>query len=102
MALLALAGIQFLMKSTFCKALGLPVSAMVGCKMIPGLHTAVDTPITDFIPLGKYIEKIIFLDTEVERWVCVLKFQGINVYSMYASLIFTRPFMNYRDRQLDI
>ena len=78
------------------------MSAMVGCKMIPGLHTAVDTPITDFIPLGKYIEKIIFLDTEVERWVCVLKFQGINVYSMYASLIFTRPFMNYRDRQLDI
>lgn len=47
----------------------------------------------------------LFLDTEVMKWVCVLKFQGIDVSGyecMYVSLIFTRPFVNSRDRELDI
>ena len=66
MALLALVGIQFHMKSTFCKALRLPLSEMGGCRTIIGLHTAVYPPITNFLPPGKYIENSV-LDTEVER-----------------------------------
>jgi len=65
-ALLALVGIQFHMKSTFCKALCLPVSEMRGCRTIIGLHFAVYPPIANFIPPGKYIENSV-LDTEVER-----------------------------------
>ena len=66
MALLALVGIQFHMKSTFCNALCLPVSEIRGCRTIIGLHFAVYPPIANFIPPGKYIENSV-LDTEVER-----------------------------------